>query len=65
MYVSKIHLVVGICNEDLFHLPYLFDCKSRLIIFFSSFRATYNQGRLTIKGGLHFFISLPFRKDYV
>jgi len=30
-----------------FCLPHLFDCKPRLMNYFSSFRATYNQGRLT------------------
>jgi len=38
--------------------PYLFDCKPRLTKLFSSFYAAYEHGRLTIKDGLHFFISL-------
>jgi len=37
--------------------PYLFDCKPRLIQFFSSFHATYNQGRLT-------FLFFYFRERY-
>jgi len=47
--------------------PCLFDCKPRLIRFFSSFRAAYNQRRLKIKGGLqsraaYKSFSLPYRK---
>jgi len=37
-------------------IPYLFDCNPRLLKFFSSFPAAYNQGLLT------FFISLPHSK---
>ena len=33
-------------NYGRFCIPYLFDCKPRLRIFFPSFRAAFNQGRL-------------------
>jgi len=38
------------------YIPHLFDCKLRLIHFFSSFRVVYNQGQFT------FFIPLPYQK---
>ena len=38
------HARSGDCRKE---PPYLFDCKSRLLKFFSSFRATSYQGRLT------------------
>ena len=49
----RIHCIVYIINSLLAAncicswAPYLFDCKPRLIKFFSSFRAAYNQGELT------------------
>jgi len=47
-------------------LPHFFDCKSRRIkLLFSSFHAAYNQERLTVKGGLHFFISVHYRKVFL
>jgi len=56
---SERALTVQIDYEHFFQrkyqLPYLFDCKPRLIMSFSSFRTAYNQGRLT-------FFSLAYRK---
>jgi len=49
--------MLGISDSVIGQLPYLFNCKPRLIKLFSSFRAAYNRG------GLH-FLFLCFIERY-